>query len=177
MFCVIGKSLDQGLSDCLKIVSIFEAPGLSCVCCAERIKCNLSTITHWSSLVAWPCWAPCHHLILLRWGMSKIYLDVHLYIILSKNRINCSIIEMTILPRSQTEASPSTQDVTLYPFIDCYIILQNSSFLAIWLCLDICHHLFLLINDEHSVMYWQFTMTVKPVELFIPCQCEMKGIN
>jgi hypothetical protein len=36
--------------------------------------------------------------------MTKNYLGVHLYIILSKNRINGAIIEMTVVPRSQTVA-------------------------------------------------------------------------
>jgi hypothetical protein len=42
--------------------------------------------------------------------MTKNYLGVDLYMILSMDRINGSIIEMTIIPRSQTVAYPPTQD-------------------------------------------------------------------
>jgi hypothetical protein len=39
------------------------------------------------------------------------------------------------------------------------------SSLAVWPCWDTCH---LLRHDEHSAVYWLCTMTVKPIELFIP---------
>ena len=121
----------RGLSDCSKIVSIFEASGLSSVCCTERIKCYICKsspqLRHW--LVFPGCLTllrPLSPSILLRWDMTKNYLGVHLYIILSNNIIKGLIIEMTIIPRFQTLPYPSTQDGTMYPFTDCYNILKNS---------------------------------------------------
>jgi hypothetical protein len=70
------------LSDCLKIAS-----GLSCLLERENkvlylqkfISPHLTSVTDWSSLAAWLCWEPCHHLIVLKWGMTNNYLGVHLY--------------------------------------------------------------------------------------------------
>ena len=70
--------------------------------------------------------------------MAKNYLGVHLYIILPKNRINGSIIEMNIIPRSQTVALglrccpvatvglPINSRWNFVSFTDIVNILQNS---------------------------------------------------
>jgi hypothetical protein len=59
---------------------------------------------------------------------------------------------MTIILRSQTEAYPSTQDGTLYLFIDCFNVLQNSPVLHSLVfpgCLTLLEHL----SPSTSVLY------------------------